>query len=275
MMYDLAGKVALVTGAGGEHGIGRAIAVRLAEEGASIVVNDLTNERRGSWGGMSAVVDQIKGLGREAIGVTGSVTDPAQVDEMVQQSLDRFGRIDILVNNAGALAGTDRVPVVDLEESDFDRVIAVNLKGTFLMSRAVARHMLSREPGGKIINISSVAGRHGVARFSAYCASKFGVIGFTQSLALELGPHRVNVNAICPSLVETERVLGIAAALKPDGMTAEEFRDVMVERSNASVPLGRIAQGDDVARTAAWLASAQSDYLTGESIIVSGGSSLF
>lgn len=274
-MYGLEGKVAIVTGAGGERGIGRAIAVRLAQEGADVVVNDITDEGRGSWGGMPAVVDEINSLGREAIGVTGSVALSADVDKLVNKALERFGRIDILVNNAGAIAGPDRVPVVELEESEFDRVIAVNLKGTFLVSRAVARHMLSREPGGKIINISSVSGRKGSARFSAYCSSKFGVIGFTQSLALELAAHKVNVNAICPSLVETERIFGIASALKPEGTTAEEYRDLMVEHSNASVPLGRIAQADDAARTAAWLASDQSDYVTGESIILAGGASTF
>ncbi len=274
-MYNLDGKVAIVTGAGGERGIGRAIAVRLAQEGANVVVNDITGKGRGSWGGMNAVVDEIEALGREAIGVTGSVAESDEVDAIVDASLKRFGRIDILVNNAGALAGADRVPVVDLPESEFDRIISVNLKGTFLMSRAVARHMLSREPGGKIINISSVAGRKGTARFAAYCSSKFGVIGFTQVLAAELASHRINVNAICPSLVETERVYGIASALKPDGVSTEEFRDEMVERSNTTVPLGRIAQADDAARTAAWLASDESEYITGESVILSGGSSMY
>ena len=274
-MYGLEGKVAIVTGAGGERGIGRAIAVRLAQEGADVVVNDIADGGRGAWGGMPAVVEEIRSLGREAIGVIGSVALSADVDAMVEKALERFGRIDILVNNAGATAGPDRVPVVELEESEFDRVIAVNLKGTFLVSRAVARHMLSREPGGKIINISSVSGRKGSARFSAYCSSKFGVIGFTQSLAMELAAHKVNVNAICPSLVETERIIGIASALKPEGTTAEEYRDMMVEHSNASVPLGRIAQADDAARTAAWLASDQSDYVTGESIILAGGALTF
>ncbi len=274
-MYDLQGKVAFVTGAGGEKGIGRAIAVRMAQEGADVVVNDISDQGRGSWGGMPAVVDEINALGRKAIGVTGSVSDSNDVGSMVETALGEFGRIDILVNNAGALAGPDRVPVVELEESDFDRVIDVNLKGVFLMSQAVARHMLSREPGGKIINISSTAGRKGVPRFAAYCSSKFGVIGFTQTLALELAHHKINVNAICPSLVETERVFGIASAIKPDDMTTEEFRDVMVERSNKNVPLGRIAQGEDAARTAAWLASDQSEYITGESILLSGGSATF
>lgn len=274
-MYNLNGKIALVTGAGGQRGIGRAIAVRLAEEGANVVVNDISDQGRGDWGGMPTVVDEIKALGREAIGVTGSVAISSEVDAITDAALERFGRIDILVNNAGAIAGADRVPVVELEESEFDRIISVNLKGTFLMSRSVARHMLSREPGGKIINISSVSGKKGSARFSAYCSSKFGVIGFTQSLAQELAPHQVNVNAICPSLVETERVFNMASVLRPEGMSTEEYRDVMIERSTSIVPLGRIAQAEDAARTAAWLASDESEYITGESVILSGGSTMF
>lgn len=274
-MYNLDGKVALVTGAGGERGIGRAIAVRLAQEGANVVVNDISDQGRGAWGGMPAVVDEIKTLGRDAIGVTGSVAESDDVDAITDAALERFGRIDILVNNAGALAGADRVPVVELPEAEFDRIISVNLKGTFLMSRSVARHMLSREPGGKIINISSVSGKKGSARFAAYCSSKFGVIGFTQVLSQELAPHGVNVNAICPSLVETERTYGMASVLKPDGMSTEEYRDVMVEMAATGSPLGRIAQAEDAARTAAWLASEESEYITGESIILSGGSSMF
>ena len=133
--------------------------------------------------------------------------------------------------------------------------------------------MIHRGGGGKIINMSSVSGKKGAARFAAYCSSKFGVIGFTQSLALELGEHKINVNAICPSLVETERVFGLASALKPvDGTSTEEWRDVMVETANTTNPLGRIAQAKDVADVAAFLASSESDYLTGLSINVAGGS---
>ncbi|HRW10878.1 MAG TPA: glucose 1-dehydrogenase [Caldilineaceae bacterium] len=273
-MYNLQGKVALVTGAGGRNGIGRAIALRLAAAGADVVVNDVT-PRRGvdsSWAGLDAVVREIEGMGRQARAVVADVANAEQVEAMVQETLDRFGQIDILVNNAGALAGRDRVPVVELEEEAWDRIQNVNAKGTFLCCRAVARVMIDQNWGGKIINMSSVSGKKGVARFAAYCASKFAVIGFTQALALELAPHRINVNAICPSLVETERVADMAAALAPPGLTAAEQQRLMIERANSSTPLGRIAQADDVARTAAFLASAESDYLTGLSIPVAGGS---
>ena len=272
-MYQLDGKVAIVTGAGGKQGIGRSIAVRLASEGASVAVCDLNDAGTPGWDGISSVVDEIKRKGVGSLGLTGSVSNSNDVASLVEATLSEFGKIDILVNNAGAPAGPDRVPVVDLEEDVWDQVISVNLKGTFLMSQAVSRHMIQRGGGGKIINMSSVSGKKGAARFAAYCSSKFGVIGFTQSLALEMAEHNVTVNAICPSLIETERVYGMASALKPTPeISTEEWRDVMVERAGASNPLGRIGQAQDVADVAAFLASSQADYLTGLAINVAGGS---
>jgi len=273
-MCDLNGKVALVTGAAGKRGLGRAIALRLAEEGADVVVNDIVAIRPGppGWGGLEEVVSEIEDLGRQGLSVLADVSDEQQVDSMVSQALERLGRIDILVNNAAALAGRDRVPVVDLEEEVWDRLQDVNVKGTFLCCRAVARVMIAQGQGGKIINISSTSGLRGVARFAAYCASKFAVRGFTQALAHELAPHHINVNAICPALIETERVGDMAAALAPEGVTKEAYREQMVARTNSENPWGRIGQAVDVAQTAAFLASAQSDYLTGLSITVAGGS---
>ena len=272
-MYQLDGKVAIVTGAGGKQGIGRSIASRLASEGASVAVCDLKDVGTPDWAGLSAVVDEIKCKGVRSVGLIGSVSNSEDVASLVEWTISEFGKIDILVNNAGAPAGPDRVPVVDLEEDVWDQVLSVNLKGTFLMSQAVSRHMIQRGGGGKIINMSSVSGKKGAARFAAYCSSKFGVIGFTQSLALEMAEHNVTVNAICPSLIETERVYGMASALKPDPeISTEEWRDVMVERAGASNPLGRIGQAQDVADVAAFLASSQADYLTGLAINVAGGS---
>ncbi|MEK7806216.1 MAG: glucose 1-dehydrogenase [Chloroflexota bacterium] len=281
-MYDLSGKVAIVTGAGGRHGIGRAIALRLAQEGADVVVTDIQRgpgairpeDRLAGWQGLPSVVSEIEALGRESLGLFSDVSDSAQVADMVSRTLDRFGRIDILVNNAGSQPGRDRVPVVDLEEDAFDEVMRVNVRGTFLCSKAVARHMVRRGGGGKIVVISSGAGKRGRARFAAYCASKFALVGFTQSLAQELGPHRINVNAICPGLVDTERTDFIAAALAPEGHSAEEYRVMMLRERAASIPLGRVALGDDIARMAAFLASSESDYVTGLSISVSGGSEM-
>lgn len=275
-MYNLEGKVALVTGAGGERGIGRAIATRLAREGANVVVNDIVSNPHAAsesqWKGVPDVISEIEDLGRQAKGIVADISDAAQVDDMVRQAIDRFGRVDILINNAGSPPGRDRVPVVELEEDAWDLVQRVNVKGTFLCSRAVAREMIKQGDGGKIIIISSGAGKRGMARYAAYCASKFALIGFTQSLALELAPHRINVNAICPGLVDTERIAGIAAALAPEGQTADEYRARMIEERSREIPLGRAALGTDVAVVAAFLASAESDYLTGLSIPVAGGS---
>ena len=281
-MYDLSGKVAIVTGAGGRHGIGRAIATRLAREGADVVVTDIPQsrdairiqDRAEGWEGLPSVVKEIEAEGRQALGLFSDVADSGQVADMVGQVLERFGQIDILVNNAGSRPGRDRVPVVELEEDTFDEVMRVNVRGTYLCSRAVARHMVVRNQGGKIIIISSGAGKRGIARYAAYCASKFALVGFTQALAQEMAPHRVNVNAICPGLVDTERVDFIAAALAAEGQSAEEHRALMVRERSTRVPMGRIAQGDDIARLAAFLSSAESDYMTGLSISVSGGSEM-
>lgn len=285
-MYDLSGKVALVTGAGGRNGIGRSIATRLAREGADVVVTDIpasatairAEDQADGWEGLPSVVKEIEAEGRQALGIFSDVSDSVQVDDMVKQVLDRFGKIDILVNNAGSRPGRDRVLVVDLEEDAFDEVMRVNVRGTYLCSRAVARHMVARDEagngGGKIIIISSGAGKRGIARYAVYCASKFALVGFTQALAQEMAAHKVNVNAICPGLVDTERVDFIAAALAAEGESAEEHRALMVQERSTRVPMGRIAQGADIANMAAFLSSAESDYMTGLSISVSGGSEM-
>ena len=274
-MYNLNGKVALVTGAGGKNGIGRAIATRLAKEGADVAVNDITEHPYAAdqvdWQGLPDVVREIEAMGQRAISVVADVADAAQVKEMVDQTVAHFGKIDILVNNAGTIAGKDRVPVVDLAEEDWDRVQRVNVKGVFLCSQAVARHLIAQETGGKIINMSSVTGKRGSARFAAYSASKFAVIGFTQSLACELAPYRVNVNAICPGLVDTERFGHLASVLMPENLSADEQLAEYARRSEAAVPIGRLAEGADVAKMAAFLASDEAAYLSGVSITVSGG----
>ena len=279
-MYNLNGKVALVTGAGGEHGIGRAIATRLAKEGADVIVNDVVSDPyaydSNDWEGTSSVVREIEALGRQAVAILADISDADQVDALVNKGVERFGHIDIFVSNAGSRPGPDRVPVVDLEEQAWDTVHKINLKGTFLCCRAVARHMINRGGGGKIITMSSMLGKQGSARCAAYAASKFGVIGFTQALAQELAPHHINVNAICPGIVDTERVSYIAAALSSEDISGEEWRtsgrhtEAMRQR-NSDVPLGRVGVGEDVANTAAFLASSESDYLTGIAINVAGG----
>ena len=272
-MYDLQGKVALVTGAGGRNGIGRAIALRLATDGADVVVNDVEDNPQGAgdWEGIASVVREIEGLGRRSQGVVADVSVAEPVEEMIQSTVAALGSIDILVNNAGIRAGRDRVPVVELDEAIWDRVLRVNAKGPFLCCKFAARAMIKQGRGGKIINISSTVGKVGVARYGAYCASKFAVRGLTQVLALELAEHRINVNAICPGLTETERLDDMATHLKRNDVSTEEFRGELVEAEIMRTPLGRLAQGEDIARTAAFLASGEAEFLTGLSVNVSGG----
>ena len=272
-MYDLSGKVALVTGAAGKGGLGRAIALRLAAEGADLAVNDL-REDRSQRVGLREVCAAIEALGQKALPVYADVSCADQVDSMVARTVEHFGRIDILVNNAGAPAGADRVPVVELAESAWELVHAVNVKGVFLASRAVARALIAQDQGGKIINISSQAGKQGIARYAAYCASKFAVLGFTQSLAQELGEHGINVNAICPGLIASERIDDMAAALAPAGVDPGDQRRDLIEGATSSSPLGRMVSAEDVAGLAAFLASDESRNMTGQSISVTAGVSM-
>ena len=269
-MYDFKGKVALVTGAAGAAGLGRAIALRLAREGADVAVNDL-REDEGNRAGLPDVVREIEALGQGGLAVYADVSDAQQVERMVAATLERFGRIDILVNNAGAPAGPDRVPVVDLEEEAFDLVQRVNVKGVFLCCRAVARHMIERGGGGTIINISSTSGKQGVARFAAYCASKFAVRGFTQALARELGPQQITVYALCPGLLASERLDDMAEVLAPAGVNAAEQREQMIAAAIKNSSLRRMTHQDEVANAAAFVASDQSNFMTGASITVDGG----
>jgi NAD(P)-dependent dehydrogenase (short-subunit alcohol dehydrogenase family) len=275
-MYDFSGKVALVTGAGGERGFGRAIANRLAVDGADVAVNDVTTTPYGGgWNGIDAVVEEIKAKGRRSMPVIADVSDGDAVQAMVDDVVAQFGKIDIFVANAGSRPGPDRVPVVELTEDAFDEVLRVNVRGTFLTCQAVARHMIERGGDGKIVIISSTAGKRGLPRYAAYTASKFALVGFTQSFAHEMGQYKVNVNAICPGLAETERVIHIAGALRSEGQTAEDqLADMVRERSLAN-PLGRITETGDIANTAAFLSSSEADFLTGLAISVSGGDVMF
>jgi meso-butanediol dehydrogenase / (S,S)-butanediol dehydrogenase / diacetyl reductase len=272
-MPNLSGKVALVTGAGGRLGIGRGIAMRLAQQGADVVVNDVRSggASNGEWGGMEQVVADIRALGRRSIGIVADIGDAQSVQAMVKQAAQEFGRIDILINNAGATAGKDRVPVIELQEGEWDRVQRINSKGSFLCSQAVARLMLSTRVKGRIINIASTAGKTGRATYAAYCASKFAVIGLTQSLAQELAPEGITVNAVCPSLIATERIEDLAKAATKPGSSIEDQRAAIVARASVLSPTGRMATVDDVTGVVVFLASDEASYLTGLAINVAGG----
>lgn len=208
-------------------------------------------------------------MGRRALTVIADVRSSSQVSDAVAHAVGTFGRVDILVSNAAAPAGADRVPVVELPEAAWDLVLDTNLKGTYLCAKAVVATMLAGRIRGRIINIASELGKIGAPNKAAYCASKFGVIGFTQALALELAPVGITVNAICPGLADTNRVDYLGR--RPDGTYDPELRAREIRRSESLIPLGRLASLEDVAEVAAFLASDGADYITGQAINVSGG----
>jgi 3-oxoacyl-[acyl-carrier protein] reductase/meso-butanediol dehydrogenase/(S,S)-butanediol dehydrogenase/diacetyl reductase len=277
-MTGLQGKVAMITGCGGERGLGRGIARRLADDGADLVLTDiapkgtqvLATKPIGRWGGLSAVAAEIQALGRRAIVGLLDVRSARQIDDVIAEALAAFGRIDILVNNAAAPPGADRVPVVDLPEEAWDTVLDTNLKGAFLVSKAVARTMLQRNLRGRIVNIASDRAKVGTANLAAYCASKFGLVGFTQSLAMELAPAGITVNAVCPGGVDSERLDYLGR--RKDGTYDEEARAAEIRRRGALNPLGRLTRPEDVAEVVAFLVSDGAEFLTGQAINVTGGS---
>ena len=243
----LSGKVALVTGA--QQGIGRAIAVALARDGADVGVNFLDDADRAE-----RVADEIRGLGRRALAVQADVAQAASVEAMVAAVVDALGPPEVLVNNAGVFP---RASFLELQEREWDHVLGVNLKGSFLCAQAVARALVAAGRPGAIVNISSSAVR-GDARGVHYSASKAGVVGLTRAMALALAPHRIRVNAIAPGLTDTAQ---------PRYGNTEEQLAVRARE----IPLGRMAQPEEIARVAVFLATSDACWITGELIHVNGG----
>jgi meso-butanediol dehydrogenase/(S,S)-butanediol dehydrogenase/diacetyl reductase len=258
---DLKGKSAIVTG--GARGIGRGIAYELAKEGVRVAIADLpaTSADR------DETIAGVKKLGSEAIAIDVDVRDFVQAQAMVQKAIDAFGKVDILVNNAGVIKVG---PVFMFGEEDWDLIQDVNVKGTFLCSKAVAPHMMQNRTG-RIVNLASMAGKTGRGGVSGYCASKFAVIGFTQALAEEMGQFDVTVNAVCPGEVDTymwREVLLPAIALGT-GVTKEEAWENAAVKN---VPLKRPQTVEDIGQAVVFLCKA--DNITGESINVTGGSEM-
>ncbi|HET7875339.1 MAG TPA: SDR family NAD(P)-dependent oxidoreductase [Methylomirabilota bacterium] len=276
-MARLEGRVAMITGSGGEHGFGRAIARGLAREGADVVLTDVApkgtkvvaSKPDTGWGGLEAVAAEVRRAGRRAVTTLLDVRAAAQVEGAVKRALDAFGRLDILVNNAAAPPGADRVPVLELGEEAWDAVLDTNLKGNFLVSKAVAAAMVARGIRGRIINMGSNCSKVGYANLAAYCASKFGLLGLTQALAMELAPHGITVNAICPGAAETDRLDYLGR--RPDGSYDPALREEGIRQRAAAIPLQRLATPEDVAELAAFLASDGANYITGQAINLAGG----
>ncbi len=277
MKNDYEGKVALVTGASTKRGMGRAVALRLAAAGADVAILDKYPAPRSlfpgdeGWRGLDEEVEEIEALGRKGLALITDICNSNACNEAVQRILDKFGRIDFFVHSA-ATRGPVNIPVVDTEEEVWKTLIDVNLTGTFLMTQPVARHMVQRGGPGKMVLISSVAAKIGVAGNAGYTASKWGVLGFTKSLALELADYGIMVNSICPGHINTNlRDHWIEDQARIQGISTEEFREKAYAEMAKTVPLGRAGTAEDCADVIMFLLSKESDYMTGQGINVSGG----
>jgi NAD(P)-dependent dehydrogenase (short-subunit alcohol dehydrogenase family) len=276
-MKSLEGKVALVTGASSKRGMGHAIALRFAREGADVVVVDKIPAPQSlfpgdeGWGGLDEIVTEIESLGKKGLAVVADLSSSQEVDKTVAKILEKFGQIDILVHCA-ATRGPVATPVAELAESDWRTILDINLTGAFLVSKAVAKSMLNKGQGGKIVHIASLAGTRGVPGSGGYCASKWGVIGLVKTMAIELAPHNINVNAINPGGIITNlRDQAFAQMAKEQGISWEEARDRDWSKMISGIPMGRLGTTDEIADLAFFLASDQSTYITGETVNISGG----
>ena len=250
----LKGKIALVTG--GARGIGRAIAERYIAEGALVAIADLSADQ---------AREVAEKFGDRARGFEVNVASPRSIEGMVADVVSHWGGIDILVNNAAVF---DLAPIVEVTEASFDKLFGVNVKGLFFSLQAVARHMIARKQGGKIINMASQAGRRGEALVSIYCASKAAVISLTQSAGLDLIRHRINVNGIAPGVVDTPMWDDVDALFaKYEGRKPGEKKRLVGE----AVPYGRMGLPEDHTGAAVFLASADADYVVAQTLNVDGG----
>ncbi len=279
-MTTLSGKVALVTGAGGMKGIGRACALKLASDGADIVISDYRRdsadlppqEIKAQWRSIDSVGQEVEALGRRCMKVWCDLTDSAQIEDMARTAADHFGHVDIVVNNARALIGKDRAPVTELSEEVWQRFLSVNTTAAFLCTKFLGRIMVKAGKGGRIINIASDASKRATPRTAAYTTSKFALIGLTQASALDLAAHRITVNAVCPGTVNTDRLnyweLDQAQA---KGQSLEQYRANAVAEAGKLIPLGRVGEAEDVAKLVSFLASDDASFITGQAYNINGG----
>jgi NAD(P)-dependent dehydrogenase (short-subunit alcohol dehydrogenase family) len=279
-MSGLDGKVALITGAGGMRGVGRATALKLAQQGADLALTDVHREPedlppgeiRLGWRGLDSVAEEIQPLGRRCFTSSCDLGQSDQVQQLVQQVVGHYGRIDILVNNARAIIGRDKVPVTELSEDVWQHFLAINTTAVFVLTKLVGREMIRQGRGGRIINIASNASKQASARGAAYSASKFAVLGLTQASALDLAPYGITVNAVCPGPINTDRLsYWERAKAEEEGIPLEEFRARIVKEAGQASPLGRIAESEDVANMVGFLASEEACFITGQAYNVNGG----
>jgi D-sorbitol dehydrogenase (acceptor) len=255
-LLDLSGKVAIVTGA--SRGIGRAVAIRLAARGAEVIAGARGDHAEGT-------VAAIQSAGGRAVPMSVDVTDSASVDTMIGLTLEQHARIDILVNNAALF---DLAPIAEITRESYNRLFSINVAGTLFTMQTVAKSMIARGKGGKIINMASQAGRRGEALVAIYCATKAAVISLTQSAGLDLIKHGINVNAIAPGVVDGEHWEGVDALFaKYENRPLGEKKRLVGE----AVPYGRMGTADDLTGMAIFLASSEADYVVAQTYNVDGG----
>ena len=276
-MSGLNGKVAMVTGAASKRGMGHAIAVKLAREGANLVILDKYVAPQSiwpgdeGWGGLDEVVKEIRAKGKEVLAVVADVSRSKEVDEAVVKALKKFGKIDILVH-CGGIRGSMTTPIVELSEEDWRTIIDINLTGSFFIARAVAKTMIPNGEGKKIVLIGSKAATQGYAGSSGYCASKHGILGLGRTLAAELAQYKINVNIINPGGFDTNlRDQEIIKRAKAQGISVERAVEQELKKPGISVPLGRLGKPEEIADLVFFLVSEQSAYITGEAIDIDGG----
>lgn len=275
-MGDLSGKVAMVTGAARYRGLGRAIALRLASDGADVIVtgrpasaSSVTEaERAADWQGVTSLAAEIEALGRRGLGLEFDVTDAEQVRNATAQALAAMGRIDILVNNAGVPSDAGSAPILDMDDALWYSTVDINLNGMYLVTKHVGRAMRERGEGGAIINLSSTAGRRGLPAYGAYCATKFGVIGLTQQLATELARDNIRVNCVAPGSHPTDMMDGTIART---AAVVGASTDQITAGIRAAALLGRQGKPEELAASIAFLASDDAAFITGQTLNVDGG----
>ncbi len=278
-MSSLSGKIALVTGAASKRSMGRAIAVRLAKEGADVAVLDKYLAPKSiwpgdeGWRGLEVVVEEIKAQGRNGLVLEADISNSKEVDNAVAKVTAKFGKIDILVH-CGGIRGAMTTHVTDLSEQDWRAIIDINLTGSFLIAKAVAKTMIPNGEGKKIVLIGSKAATQDYAGSGGYCASKHGVLGLGRTLAAELAQYKINVNVINPGGFETNlRDQAIIQRAKAQGVPLEKAVEEESKKvgPGPSVPLGRLGKPEEIADLVVFLVSDQSAYITGEAIDIDGG----
>ncbi|MGH7837165.1 MAG: SDR family NAD(P)-dependent oxidoreductase [Candidatus Binataceae bacterium] len=267
MDQELAGKVAIITGAGRMRSIGRPIAKMLAQAGAAIVITGTgrrpadypDDEKAAGWRDIESVADEIRSAGGRCLALVSDIRDEQAVEKLVSATVAAYGRLDIVVNNASAARGPDRVPATELPYAVWKQVFATNVDGTFLLARAAARKMITQNEGGSIVNLSSIASKLAPANAAAYASSKAAINALSRAMALELAPHRIRVNALCPGIIDTFRMDDIGRG--------DKWRNFV----KTMIPLGYAGDGSECAETVLFLVTDHGKWITGQAINVDGG----